>query len=81
MIWALQGLVWAQGYGNIAVALESQFGWSKTFLAVGASLRSAEQAVVGVPLGVALKRFNVGTILRVGAVLQTCGFLLLSPSW
>ncbi len=78
MIWALQGLVWAQGYGNIAVALENQFGWSKTFLAVGASVRSAEAAIVGVPLGIALKRFNVKTILRIGAVLQVAGFLLLS---
>jgi len=78
MIWALQGLVWQQGYGNIAVALENHFGWSKTFLAFGASLRSAEQAIVGVPLGVALKRYSFQLILRVGAVCQGVGFLLLS---
>lgn len=78
VIWALQSLVWSQGYGNIAVALESQFGWSKTFLAAGASLRSAQAAVLGVPLGVALKRYNIKLIMRFGAVSQTIGFLILS---
>jgi len=78
VIWALQSLVWSQGYGNIAVALESQFGWSKTFLAFGASLRSAEAAILGVPLGVALKRYNIKLIMRIGAVGQTIGFIILS---
>jgi MFS family permease len=74
----LQSLVWSQGYGNIAVVLENQFGWSKTFLAFGASLRSAEAAILGVPLGIALKRYNIGHIMKVGAVAQTIGFLILS---
>ena len=78
IIWALQSLVWSQGYGNIAVVLENQFGWSKTFLAFGASLRSAEAAILGVPLGIALKRYNIGHIMKVGAVAQTVGFLILS---
>ncbi len=78
VIWALQSLVWSQGYGNIAVVLEKQFGWSKTFLAFGASLRSAEAALLGVPLGVALKRYNIKLIMRAGAVAQTVGFLILS---
>ena len=78
IIWALQSLVWSQGYGNIAVVLENQFGWSKTFLAFGASLRSAEAAILGVPLGIALKRYNIGHIMKVGAVAQTIGFLILS---
>jgi len=78
VIWALQSLVWSQGYGNIAVALETQFGWSKTFLAFGASLRSAEAAILGVPLGVALKRYNIKLIMRIGAVAQTIGFVILS---
>lgn len=78
IIWGLQSLVWSQGYGNLAVVLERQFGWSKTFLALGASLRSAEAAVLGVPLGVALNRFNIGLIMRIGAVAQAIGFLILS---
>jgi MFS family permease len=78
VIWALQSLVWSQGYGNIAVVLENQFGWSKTFLAFGASLRSAEAAILGVPLGLALKRYNIGHIMKAGAVAQTVGFLILS---
>ena len=78
IIWALQSLVWSQGYGNIAVVLENQFGWSKTFLAFGASLRSAEAAILGVPLGIALKRYNIGHIMKVGAVAQTIGSLILS---
>ncbi len=78
VIWALQSLVWSQGYGNIAVVLEKQFGWSKTFLAFGASLRSAEAAILGVPLGIALNRYNIKVIMRIGAVAQTVGFLILS---
>ena len=78
VIWALQSLVWSQGYGNIAVVLENQFGWSKQFIAFGASLRSAQAAVLGVPLGRALQRYNIGHIMRIGAVAQTVGFLILS---
>lgn len=78
IIWALQSLVWSQGYGNIAVALEKQFGWSKGFIAAGASLRSAEAAILGVPLGMALKRQNIAHIMRAGAVAQAIGFLMLS---
>lgn len=78
VIWALQSLVWSQGYGNLAVVLEKQFGWSKTFLAFGASLRSAEAAILGVPLGVAIKRFNIKIIMRIGAVSQALGFIILS---
>ena len=78
VIWALQSLVWSQGYGNLAVVFERQFGWSKGFIALGASLRSAQAAILGVPLGVALKRSNIKHIMRAGAVSQTLGFLILS---
>ena len=29
-LWALQSLLWMQGFGNLAVELRSEFGWSKT---------------------------------------------------
>jgi MFS family permease len=77
-IWAFQGLVWVQGFGNLAVVLRDQFGWSKTFFSAAFSITRAEGALVGVPLGVAIRRYNVGTIMRVGAVLQLIGFLAIS---
>ena len=80
VIWALQSLVWSQGYGNLAVVLERQFGWSNTFLAFGSSFRNAEAAVLNVPLGVALKRYNTKLIMRIGAVAQTIGFLIMSQT-
>jgi len=80
VIWALQSLVWSQGYGNIAVQLKETFGWSDTFLGAGASLRSAQAAIMGVPLGLALKRNNIKVIMRIGAVSQTIGFVILSQA-
>ena len=34
VVWSLQSMVWVQGFGNLAVELRDQFGWSKTFLSV-----------------------------------------------
>ena len=32
VVWSLQSMIWVQGYGNMAVELRDQFGWSKSFL-------------------------------------------------
>lgn len=77
-IWAFQGMIWVQGFGNLAVVLRDQFGWSKTFFSAAFAITRAEGAILGVPLGVALKRYNLGTIMRIGAVLQLVGFIAIS---
>ena len=33
-LWALQSMLWMQGFGNLAVELRRQFGWSKTLFSV-----------------------------------------------
>lgn len=77
-IWAFQSLVWVQGFGNLAVVLRDQFGWSKTFFSAAFSITRAEGAILAVPLGMAIRRFSVTMIMRVGAVLQLVGFLAIS---
>lgn len=77
-IWAFQGLVWVQGFGNLAVVLRDQFGWSKTFFSAAFSITRAEGALIAVPLGMAIRRYSVTTIMRIGAVLQLIGFLAIS---
>jgi MFS family permease len=78
VIWAFQGLIWVQGFGNLAVVVRDQFGWSKTFFSAAFSITRAEGALLGVPLGMAIKRWNVKVIMRVGAILQLVGFLWIS---
>ena len=80
-VWAFQSMIWTQGFGNLAVVLRDPvrgFGWSKTFISAAFSITRAEAAVLGVPLGMALKRYNIGTLMRIGAVIQMFGFLALS---
>ena len=79
-IWGFQSLIWSQGFGNLAVVLRDPngFGWSKTFLSFAYSARSAESAIIDVPLGMALRRFNIAVVMRVGAVVQMVGFIALA---
>lgn len=77
-IWALQSLIWVQGFGNLAVALRDQFGWSKTFFSVAFSITRFEGAALSVPVGRSLPRWGIRRIMRLGAVLQMSGFLILS---
>ena len=80
-IWACSAIVWTQGFSNLAVVLkdvDGEFGWSNGFIAFVFALSRAEGAILGVPLGVALKRYNIRNIMRVGAILQLVGFLSLS---
>lgn len=77
-VWALQSMIWVQGFGNLAVVLRDQFGWSKTFFSVAFAITRLEGALLGAPLGWAFHKYNLGTIMRVGAVLQLVGFLVIS---
>lgn len=78
LIWALQSFVWFQGYGNLAVQLREQFGWSKTFFAIGFSATRAESALLGPPQGVALRRWGVTAMMRLGAALMLIGYWLMA---
>jgi len=77
-IWALQSLIWVQGFGNLAVVLREQFGWSKTFFSIAFSITRFEGAVLSVPVGKSLPRWGIRRIMRLGAVLQMTGFLAVS---
>ena len=45
VVWSLQSMIWVQGYGNMAVQLRDQFGWSKSFLSYVYAGTRAEVAV------------------------------------
>jgi len=80
VIQALQAGLFVQGYGNLAVVFEQTFGWSKTTLSLGYSMTRFESAMLG-PIqgwGWALDKFGVKTVMRVGVVLMSVGFVLLS---
>lgn len=77
-IWAFQSLIWVQGFGNLAVVLREQFGWSKTFFSVAFSVTRFEGAALSVPVGRAIPNVGIRRIMRAGAVLQMVGFIALS---
>mgnify|MGYP002629393652 CR=1 FL=1 len=78
LLQALQSGLIIQAYGNYAVVLERQFGWSKTVLAAGYSLNRAESSLLGLPQGWALTRFGAKRVMRVGIVMLSFGFVLFS---
>lgn len=77
-MWALQSMVWVQGYGNLAVELRSRFGWSKTFFSLAFAATRTESALLGPAQGNALARFGTRRIMRAGAVVVAIGFLAIS---
>lgn len=78
LIWALQSMVWVQGYGNLAVELRNRFGWSKTFFSLAFAATRTEGALIGPAQGNALARFGTRRIMRIGAVVVAVGFLAIS---
>lgn len=77
-IWALQSLIWVQGFGNLAVVLRDQFGWSKTFFSIAFSITRFEGAALSVPVGRSIPTWGIRNIMRTGAVLQMVGFVAVS---
>ena len=75
LVWSLQSMVWVQGFGNLAVELRDQFGWSKTFLSVVFGATRAEIALIGPPQGRAIQRRGVGPVMRAGALASVAGFV------
>jgi len=77
-IQALQAALFLHGFGNYAVILEQQFGWSKTQLSVGYSFTRFESALLGPLQGWALDRFGTRRIMQLGIVTLSIGFVLFS---
>lgn len=80
LIWALQSMVWVQGYGNLAVELRNRFGWSKTFFSLAFAATRTEAALLGPTQGNTLHRFGTRRVMRVGAVIVAVGFLAISQA-
>ena len=75
LVWALQSMVWVQGFGNLAVELRDQFGWSKTFLSIVFGATRAEIAVIGPVQGRVIQRRGVARVMRAGALVSVGGFI------
>ena len=75
VVWSLQSMVWVQGFGNLAVELRDQFGWSKTFLSVVFGATRAETALIGPVQGREIQRRGVGPVMRAGAIVSAAGFV------
>jgi len=78
VVWSLQSMIWVQGYGNMAVELRDQFGWSKSFLSFVYAGTRAETAIFGPIQGRAIGTRGIKTVMRTGAVLGLVGFLAIA---
>ncbi len=76
--WALQSMLWMQGFGNLAVELRGQFGWSKTLFSAAFSGTRTGSAVLGPAVGAAIARFGTKNVMRTGSVFVFLGFIGLS---
>lgn len=74
-LWALQSMLWMQGFGNLAVQLRSQFGWSKTLFSLAFAGTRTTSALLGPAQGAALARFGTKRVMRVGAAFVLAGFV------
>ena len=78
MLLTLMSLTVFQGLGTMLVALERQFGWSRTALSGAFSLGRAEGAVLGPLEGLAIDRFGARRMVLIGYILMGLGFIWLS---
>lgn len=67
-----------QAFGAYVSALSTEFGWSKTALAVGAAIQSIEGAVLGPVMGWLIDRYGPRVMVRLGMVTLSLGFAALS---
>lgn len=73
-LWALQSMLWMQGFGNLAVELRRQFGWSKTLFSVAFVATRTGGALLGPTQGAALGRWGTKRVMRVGSVFVLLGY-------
>ena len=71
-------MLWMQGFGNIAVELRSQFGWSKTLFSVAFGATRAGSAFIAPAQGAALARWGTKRVMRFGSIFVLGGFVGLS---
>ena len=74
----LMALTIFQGLGTFLVALERQFGWSRTALSGAFSLARVQGAVIGPVEGFLIDRFGNRRMILVGYAVMGLGFLSLS---
>ena len=73
----LMSLTVFQGLGTILVALERQFGWSRTALSGAFSLARVEGAILGPVEGFLVDRVGTRKMVLIGYILMGLGFLWL----
>ena len=77
-LWALQSMLWMQGFGNLAVELRDEFGWSKTLFSVAFVATRAGSALISPAQGSALRRWGTKRIMRFGSMFVLGGYIGLS---
>ena len=73
----LMSLTVFQGIGTILVALERQFGWSRTALSGAFSLARVEGAILGPVEGFLVDRVGTRKMVLIGYILMGLGFIWL----
>ena len=73
----LMSLTVFQGIGTILVALERQFGWSRTALSGAFSLARVEGAILGPVEGFLVDRIGTRKMVLIGYILMGLGFIWL----
>lgn len=74
----LQALFLQQAFGAYVSVLVEEKGWSKTALSGAAASQSVEAAILGPILGWLTDKVGARRLIRIGAVVFGCGFLVLS---
>ena len=74
----LMSLTVFQGLGTMLVALERQFGWSRTAMSAAFSLARVEGAVLGPVEGVLVDRVGTRRMVLIGYIMMGLGFIWLS---
>jgi len=74
-LWALQSMLWMQGFGNLAVVLRAEFGWSATFFSLAFVATRAGSALIAPAQGVGLRRWGTKRVMRFGSIFVLGGFI------
>lgn len=74
----LQSALILQAFGNYAVILREQFGWSTTTISIAYSSNRSESGLLGPIQGWALNRFGSRAVMRFGALVALIGFVWFS---
>ena len=77
LLLTLMSLTVFQGLGTILVALERQFGWSRTALSGAFSLARVEGAILGPLEGFLVDRIGTRRMVLIGYILMGLGFIWL----